>query len=107
MARTARLLRSRWVAGALLALALLVVSGWGWRAYRAQVAAAALEDAYCVVAPPTPFDPAWGVGRLEPRPVPKDARCPVCGMFPARNPDWAAQVIFRNGDTQFLSLIHI
>lgn len=102
MARTARLLRFRWVVGALLALAVLVVLfGWGWRVHRAQVVAAALEDAYCVVAPPTPFDPAWGVGRLEPRPVPKDARCPVCGMFPARNPDWAAQVIFRNGDTQF------
>ncbi|MGE8375731.1 MAG: nitrous oxide reductase accessory protein NosL, partial [Diaphorobacter nitroreducens] len=35
------------------------------------------------------------------RPIPVDARCPVCGMFPARSPDWAAQVIFRNGDAQF------
>ena len=101
MARVALLIRYRWLWAALLVLALLLAAGWGWRSHRAQVAAAALEDEYCVVAPPMPFDPAWGVGRLEPRPVPKDARCPVCGMFPARNPDWAAQVIFENGDTQF------
>ena len=102
MARAAPLYRTRWAWGALLVLVLLLAGGrWGWSSYRAHAAAAAIEDEYCVVAPPTPFDPAWGVGRMEPRPIPKDARCPVCGMFPARNPDWAAQVIFQNGDTQF------
>ncbi|HEX2010132.1 MAG TPA: nitrous oxide reductase accessory protein NosL [Roseateles sp.] len=55
----------------------------------------------CVFAPPTPHDPRSGLALLAPRPVPADARCPVCGMFPARAPDWAAQVIFDNGDTQF------
>src|SRR6187402_1381718 len=55
----------------------------------------------CVFAPPTPHDPRLGLALLAPRPVPADARCPVCGMFPARAPDWAAQVIFDNGDTQF------
>jgi len=58
----------------------------------------------CVVAPPTPYDPASGLALLAPRPVPADARCPVCGMYPARSREsarWAAQVIFDNGDAQF------
>jgi len=58
----------------------------------------------CVVAPPTPYDPASGLALLAPRPVPVDARCPVCGMYPARSREsarWAAQVIFDNGDAQF------
>lgn len=59
------------------------------------------SEEFCVVAPPTPFDPAWGVGLLDARPVPVDARCPVCGMFPAKAPEWAAQVIFKDGATQF------
>ncbi len=56
---------------------------------------------YCVVAPLLPFDPASGIGLLAPRSIPSDARCPVCGMFPARSPEWAAQVIFDDGATQF------
>lgn len=96
-----RLRRYRRVAGLALLLVLALAANAAWRSHRAAQAAAAVEDEVCVVAPPTPFDPRWGVGRLEPRPVPADARCPVCGMFPARNPDWAAQVIFKNGDTQF------
>lgn len=55
----------------------------------------------CVVAPPTPCDPASGLPLTAPRVVPADARCPVCGMYPARSRDWAAQVIFDNGDAQF------
>ena len=56
----------------------------------------------CVVAPPTPFDASTGAALLAPRAVPADARCPVCGMFPARSREWAAQVIFAdNGDAQF------
>lgn len=56
----------------------------------------------CLVAPPTPFDAGAGLSLLAARPVPADARCPVCGMFPARSRDWAAQVIFQdNGDAQF------
>ena len=51
----------------------------------------------CIVAPPTPYDPASGLAMLAPRPLPADARCPVCGMYPARFPRWAAQVIFRDG----------
>ena len=63
--------------------------------------APALEPDVCIVAPPTPYDPASGLPPTAARPIPVDARCPVCGMFPARSPDWAAQVIFRNGDAQF------
>lgn len=28
--------------------------------------------------------------------VAKDARCPVCGMYPARYPKWMAQVLFKD-----------
>lgn len=28
-----------------------------------------------------------------------EARCPVCGMFPANYPKWRAQIAFRNGTT--------
>lgn len=93
--------RKRWWVFAVLALALALAVGWMWRHQRASLAAAAVEDEFCVVAPPTRFDPSWGVGLKEPRPIPADARCPVCGMFPARNRDWAAQLIFSNGDTQY------
>ncbi len=56
----------------------------------------------CLIAPPTPFDAKSGLSLLAPRPVPAEARCPVCGMHPARSPSWAAQVIFAdNGDAQF------
>lgn len=55
----------------------------------------------CIVAPVTPFDPQWGINLLAPRKIPNNARCPVCGMYPARTSTWAAQVIFKNGDTHF------
>ncbi|OGB31982.1 MAG: hypothetical protein A3F78_05740 [Burkholderiales bacterium RIFCSPLOWO2_12_FULL_61_40] len=92
--------RLRW-----LFLASLVAAVALWLAYGRMPAhgvppAAELDD-FCVVAPPTPYDPKSGRDPLVPRPVPADARCPVCGMFPARSPEWAAQVIFSNGDAQF------
>lgn len=55
----------------------------------------------CIFAPALPYDPASGVAPGMPRPVPADARCPVCGMYPARNPRWAAQVIYTDGATHF------
>jgi len=61
----------------------------------------ALPDDVCVVAPPTPYDPASGLPPNAAREVPLDARCPVCGMYPARSRAWAAQVIFADGDAQF------
>ena len=59
------------------------------------------EADVCVVAPPTPYDAASGQPLDAARSVPAGVRCPVCGMFPARFPDWAAQVIFANGDAHF------
>ncbi len=58
-------------------------------------------DDFCIIAPATPYDPASGLALDEPRPIPADARCPVCGMFPARYPRWAGQVIFNDGATHF------
>lgn len=55
----------------------------------------------CIVAPTTPFDPSLGLALTAARSIPGQARCPVCGMFPARFPQWASQVIFENGDAQF------
>ena len=77
---------------------------WSMPALRAQLepeAAPVLDSDVCVVAPPTPYNPASGLPLESARPVPADVRCPVCGKFPARSPDWAAQVIFANGDAQF------
>ena len=40
---------------------------------------------------------AWGGERKPVKPSQKD-KCPVCGMFVAKYPDFAAQVQFRNGN---------
>lgn len=56
----------------------------------------------CFVAPTYSFDPASGQALQDAREVPADARCPVCGMFVARHRKWAAQVIFSDGQVQFL-----
>lgn len=89
----------------LAALALLAALTWGavaaWMDAPANRAVPVPQADVCVVAPPTPYDPASGLALHAARPVPADARCPVCGMYPARSPDWAAQVIFANGDAQF------
>lgn len=37
----------------------------------------------------------------EPQVVPADARCPVCGMYPARFGKWAAQLVLRDGSARF------
>ncbi|MBI3283572.1 MAG: nitrous oxide reductase accessory protein NosL [Burkholderiales bacterium] len=72
-----------------------------WRGTQADAARLAVVGEVCVVAPPQAWDPGSGLTIHAPRPVPKDARCPVCGMYPARAEEWAAQTIFQNGDTQF------
>jgi nitrous oxide reductase accessory protein NosL len=91
---------------ALLATALLALAlGWlamQWLARgRTAVVVADPSDEICLVAPSIAYDPASGLDRLAARPVPPEARCPVCGMFPARAPRWAAQVIYRDGDAHF------
>ena len=60
----------------------------------------------CIVAPtrvtpPHAFDPASGLAMYDARPIPTDARCPVCGMYPERSPAWAAQVIYRDGGVHY------
>lgn len=64
--------------------------------------AAEVPDDLCVTAPTFAHDPASGLPVDAPREVPAQARCPVCGMYPARQRRWAAQVIFSNGDVQYL-----
>ncbi len=61
----------------------------------------AFPEELCIVAPATPPDPAAPLPLIAPRAVPQDARCPVCGMYPARYPRWAAQVVFQDGATHF------
>ncbi len=83
----------------------------GWLVWRQNAASAdAAIDDVCIVAPTFAFDPASGLAPMAPREVPATARCPVCGMFPARNRRWAAQVIFADGAVQYLdsplSLFH-
>lgn len=58
-------------------------------------------DDYCIVAPALPYDPASGVPMLTPKPVPAEARCPVCGMYPARFRSWAAQIVYKDGASHF------
>ncbi len=44
---------------------------------------------------------ATEAARFAARAVPADARCPVCGMYPARFPKWAAQLALRDGSVRF------
>jgi len=46
---------------------------------------------------------AGSVQALEPAPVkpPKKAKCPVCGMFVYKYPDWVGEVIFKDGSVAF------
>ncbi len=48
----------------------------------------------------TLFSFAWGGERKPVKPSPKD-KCPVCGMFVAKYPDWVAQMVFRDGTYAF------
>lgn len=83
-----------------------VLAGLGLRSPGDSVAAARSDSEppydVCLVAPTFSYDAASGLPLSAAREVPPDARCPVCGMFPARQRRWAAQVIFTNGDVQYL-----
>jgi copper chaperone NosL len=110
----ARPLTRRAALAAALLLGSVGVGAWQWKAQggspgtNARKSPGAMagpgpgpgEDV-CVVAPPTPYDPASGQPVAAAREVPADARCPVCGMYPARSRAWAAQVIFADGDAYF------
>lgn len=79
-------------AGAIAAAAITLLPGT-----KQAVGELVIENELCIVAPATPYDPASGLPMLSPRPIPDGARCPVCGMYPARSPRWAAQSIFKDG----------
>jgi copper chaperone NosL len=42
----------------------------------------------------------WGTESKPAKPTPKD-KCPVCGMFVAKYPDFIAQIVFRDGSVAF------
>ena len=46
------------------------------------------------------FSPAWAEERKPVKPSPKD-KCPVCGMFVAKYPDFLAEVVFTDGSYFF------
>lgn len=92
--------------GLSLLCASAVLAGLGYRVVRGAPAPArrdaVLPDDVCLTAPTFSHDPTSGLPLHAAREVPPEARCPVCGMFPARQRRWAAQVIFNNGDVQYL-----
>jgi copper chaperone NosL len=94
------------LAGAASALAAGSALLWDYgRGVRAGFEPPPAEDVCIVtptrVMPPQAFDPASGLAMYAARPIPTDARCPVCGMYPARFPRWAAQIIFKDGAAHF------
>jgi copper chaperone NosL len=91
--------RRHWLAGTALALGAGGLLAVALRPRTAGVPG--LPDEVCIVAPLTPYDPASGLPPQAARPVPDEARCPVCGMFAARHPRWAAQALFDDGAAQF------
>ena len=92
---------TRRTALAALLLGVVCLGGSQWPRRKAGAAAALPTDDLCIVAPPTPYDRTSGLPLAAARAVPADARCPVCGMLPARSLAWAAQVIFADGDAYF------
>lgn len=96
--------RRRWLLLSGCGAALAGVAGFSTRQHWLPGRATADEDTpdVCIVAPPVPHDPASGMAADMPRPLPPAARCPVCGMYPARAPLWAAQVLYRDGHAHFL-----
>ena len=90
-----------WAAAFTLLAGFIFVQLVPWQSSSSAANRLALAGEVCIVALATPYDPASGIGLHAPRAVPADARCPVCGMYPARAREWAAQIIFSNGDTHF------
>ncbi|MBS0511184.1 MAG: nitrous oxide reductase accessory protein NosL [Proteobacteria bacterium] len=89
------------------ALCVAAAAGLFWQyAHRPSAAFEPPAEDVCIVPPARqsvahPYDPASGLEIFAARPVPADARCPVCGMYPARFSKWAAQVIFEDGSAHF------
>lgn len=99
------LMRRLLLAGAVLAAGAGATLFWQHGQREANAVEPPIDDV-CVVPPATrpsahAYDPASGRGIHEARPIPADARCAVCGMYPARFPRWAAQLIFADGTAHF------
>ncbi len=93
----------RWLLGG---LGLPVLCGAGaalatWQRREGGAREAQAPEDVCRVAPLQSWTPALGADRLAARLPPPDARCPVCGMYPARQPRWACQLIYRDGAAHF------
>lgn len=108
MGTTARLLRSPHVlvGGAALCAALAGALALWPRSPDSVVDYHPPAEDICIVPPArimaaTPWDPASGLDRHAARAVPPQARCPVCGMYPARYPRWASQLIYEDGAAHF------
>lgn len=94
--------RTRWLLG--FGVAVVTAGTVAYTLYpgkRSDAVLDAISNEVCIVAPATPPDPASDLPLIAPRAVPAEARCPVCGMYPARSPRWAAQVVFQDGATHF------
>lgn len=106
-----RLGRRAWLgaAGAGVALAGLSAAWLHYRGHAPWQTASANANAnaegddmdFCVTSPAVAHDAASGLAPDAPRLPPADTRCPVCGMFPARYPRWAAQVIYTDHHAHF------
>ena len=89
------------------ALCVAAAAGLSWQyAHRPSAAFEPPAEDVCLVPPARqsvahPYDPASGLEIFAARPVTADARCPVCGMYPARSPRWAAQALYRDGHVHF------
>ncbi|MDO5288488.1 MAG: nitrous oxide reductase accessory protein NosL [Pseudomonadota bacterium] len=102
--------RRAWLLGAACTAAVAAGLAATWRLGRwpgqtpalapAPAAVTGLDD-FCITAPAMAYDARSGLAPDAPRPVPADARCPVCGMYPARYPRWAAQVLYRDQHAHF------
>jgi len=97
--------RRAWLGALASAAVLLPLSHSAWQRTQARGGRSGMDigaDELCIVAPLLPPEGAQVHDPGAARPVPAHARCPVCGMFPARQPRWAAQAIHRDGHVHFL-----
>jgi nitrous oxide reductase accessory protein NosL len=98
-------MRTLLLSGAAMCIATATALSWQ-HATRPGVDFSPAADDICIVPPSRastafPWNPASGLGKYDARPAPADARCPVCGMYPARFPTWVAQIIFKDGSAHF------
>ena len=75
-------------------------TGWQFWSQRRK-SDAAVQDDVCIVAPALRPEGDDRIASDGPHPIPADARCPVCGMYPARDPRWAAQIVYTDGAAHF------